>query len=136
MREGGSHAKGSSQTFVNQEVSEPPQVYMTPHLMRFSHAASASLTLTPPRPSIDKWDILAVSCYGPLDGGIPRPRPDAEEEGGQGEAFARAVKESGGDGVTVHNGLSLLEGGARLGYMLLGIIKAILFEVRQSIMHA
>ena len=35
MREGGSHAKGSSQTCVNQEVSEPPQVYTTPQLSDF-----------------------------------------------------------------------------------------------------
>ena len=99
-----------------------------------------------------QWDVLAVSCYGPLDGGLSAlqeqmvaDQAEAAEKaavggGGGGEMQApsavadRTVATAGGGGggsgsASQQDGLALLEGGARLGQLLLGIVRGVLFEV-------
>ena len=95
-----------------------------------------------------QWDVLAVSCYGSLDGGIPRQRHGEDDEEADAvmaensaasasppKGTGTAAKSGGGDtkeggGGGPADGLVLLEGGARLGALLLGIIRGVLFEVR------
>ena len=99
-----------------------------------------------------QWDVLAVSCYGPLDGGLSAlqeqmlaDQAEAAEKaavggGGGGEMQApsavadKTVATAGGGGggsggASQQDGLLLLEGGARLGQLLLGIVRGVLFEV-------